>query len=210
MSFNIEPNFSQSYDNMMHSEVFQSMESYSSVPKSCSSPRKVDALVAKDLNELSLEDRENILNDIHGVSQVVDENPLWIEQKLSELESELQLITQKDAYQQAASKSEEYVKDRSLRLKFLRADCFNVSNAAGRMTRFFEQKLKIFGPKLLAEDIKLADLNSEDLVVLNNGHLELAPQRDRSGRQIFCNIRSRERFLNTNSLVRSFWVRLLS
>ena len=117
---------------------------------------------------------------------------------------------QQAAYQQAASKSEEYVKDRSLRLKFLRADCFNVSNAAGRMVRFFEQKLKIFGPDLLAEDITLADLNSDDLAVLNNGHLELVPQRDRSGRQIFCNIRSRERFLNADSLVRSFWVGLLS
>lgn len=171
---------------------------------SCSSPRKVDALVARDMNELSLVEREEILNDVHGVSEIKEESPSQIEQKLKELDTEIGLITSKDAYLQALGMSEAYVKDRNFRLKFLRADSFNVKNAANRMVRFFEQKMQIFGNTLLAKDITLADLDPSDLGVLRNGHLELLSERDRSGRQIFCHIRSREPSLNLRNSVRSF------
>ena len=196
---------------MNKKDLFSSPErNNSSKPKyrdngsSCSSPRKVDALVARDMNELSLVEREEILNDIHGVSEIKEESPSQIEQKLKELNAEIGLITSKDAYLQALGMSEAYVKDRNFRLKFLRADSFNVKNAANRMVRFFEQKMQIFGNTLLAKDITLADLDPTDLGVLRNGHLELLSERDRSGRQIFCHIRSREPSLNLRNSVRSF------
>jgi hypothetical protein len=73
------------------------------------------------------------------------------------------------------------------------------------MLAFFEQKLRIFGRDKLTKDITLQDLNEEDLKVLNNGHLQLLPQRDRAGRLICCNVRSYERFKDTINLVGIAW-----
>jgi hypothetical protein len=170
------------------------------------SQEEADALVAKDMNELSMAERERVLHDIHGVSDIPEEDVSKVTAKFAALDRAIQKnITKGSAYEQALSTSEGYVKDYSSRLKFLRADCFDAEKAAKRMLAFFEQKLRIFGRDKLTKDITLQDLNEEDLKVLNNGHLQLLPQRDRAGRLICCNVRSYERFKDTINLVGIAW-----
>jgi hypothetical protein len=166
------------------------------------SQQQIDALVGREMKQLSKIQIENILHDIHGIIDIPDEYTLNVDAKFAELEAEIQRITLKAAYKQALSISEEYVRDRSFLLKFLRADSFNAANAARRLVSFFEQKNKIFGEDKLVKDITLSDLSAEDLEVLENGHMAFLPKRDMSGRVVFCNIRSRERFTTTNNLVR--------
>jgi hypothetical protein len=50
---------------------------------------------------------------------------------------------------------------------------------------YFKEKLKLFGRKLLAKDIKLSDLDADDRAYLVSGIGQLAPQRDRAGRCVF-------------------------
>jgi hypothetical protein len=167
------------------------------------SQEETDALVARDMNDLSMKEREQVLHDIHGVADIPNEDPSKMQEKLAELESEIQQqsASEKSAYQQALGISEEYVRGHSFGLKFLRADCYDAPKAAKRMLAFFEQKLEIFGLEKLVKDITLQDLNEDDLEVLKNGHLQLVPQRDRAGRVIFCNVLTHERFKKGINLV---------
>lgn len=193
---------------------FRQLQSFKSIKRkldnsnlalSCSplpSQAQIDALVARDMNELTGKEREQVLHDIHGVVDVSEEAPLEIERKLADLEAAIQRIAAKSAYQRALIDSAAYVKDRLFRLKFLRAERFDAESAARRLTSFFEQKLKIFGPDKLVKDITLDDLDHDDLAVLKNGHMQFLPQRDMAGRFIFCDIRSRERYASHQNLVR--------
>ena len=46
--------------------------------------------------------------------------------------------------------------------------------------------LRYFGDRALLRQVRLDDLDSESLQFLKNGHIQLLPSRDRSGRRILC------------------------
>jgi hypothetical protein len=82
----------------------------------------------------------------------------------------------------ADTQSSEYVENKAFRLMFLRAENFDSQLAAKRMLRFFEEKLELFGRAKLCKDITLRDLSIEDTQCLINGHQQILPTRDSSGR----------------------------
>jgi hypothetical protein len=173
------------------------------------------ALLRKEMIGMSVEERQQSLHDIHGVSEdVIHEEPGFVRAKLEEMEMELSKLTMgKEAYMQAEAQSKEYVSCHSL--KFLRAEIFDARLAAGRMIRFFEEKKKLFGPDKLTKEIKLCDLDREDQKFLERGNLQILPQRDRAGRRIMSwmlmirgksdHNREREEEEMTSSRVRSNW-----
>ena len=69
-------------------------ESPSDEPVRLPQPKDADALLAKELNELSLREREQVYYDIHGVSDVVEETEELISTKLAQLDKELSKIAQ--------------------------------------------------------------------------------------------------------------------
>jgi hypothetical protein len=143
--------------------------------------------IADELNRLSRKERENVEHDIHGVADFVDEIPELVERALAELDTHLNEEGSKqnsEAYKLAESQSPEYVKDRKIRLKFLRADRFDAEKAADRMFRFYEQKMILFGPQKLCKYITLDDMNSADMECIENSHMQLLPSRDQAGRTI--------------------------
>jgi hypothetical protein len=146
-----------------------------------------DALLAKALNEMTSQERERCYHDVHGVSDIlIDETPKFLEEKFAELDVELaKLSWKKTAYLLAYVQDREYTSCRKLRLKFLRAESFDVQKAADHFLLYFEEKLKLFGPELLAKDIKLRDLDADDREYLESGVGQLAPERDRAGRCVF-------------------------
>jgi hypothetical protein len=146
----------------------------------------VDKLLAKEMNNLSVQQREKIFEEVHGVASPIEETPLFITQKLAYLEDALGKIRVKAAYDRALFLSPSYVKSRKLRLMYLRANWFDVPVAAKRMVSYFENKLELFGISKLVKTITRDDLSEDDTAELLAGSVQLLPHwKDRAGRRIF-------------------------
>ena len=160
----------------------------SSPPSECPTPAgaEANAMLAKEMNQLSAEEREKMLEDVHGIARVMDEPQEFIEASLALLEKELTNISNKVAYDLASSMSKKYTSSKKRRLMFLRAESFDAYNAASRMVRFFDQKYELFGPHNLTKDITLDDLDPDDIAALEKGFYQVLPEKDRAGRLVFC------------------------
>jgi hypothetical protein len=153
------------------------------------------ALLAQELHKLSFQDREKAFSDVHGVSDVVEETPDFVAERLAGLESALASIDSepasmdnknKSVYNFAKEQDESYVKALDFQLKFLRADNFNPAKAAARMIKYLEAKQKLFGPDKVTHNITLDDFSDEDVQVARSGLGSLLPLRDRAGRLVLC------------------------
>jgi hypothetical protein len=67
-------------------------------------PRLGDALIAKQLNKLSINEREHVIMDIHGVAELVKETPKLIDESLSLMLQEVDhlLVAARQKHQHAA------------------------------------------------------------------------------------------------------------
>jgi hypothetical protein len=157
----------------------------------------IDALIANELNKMTLKEREEIMYDLHGVSEVIDEDPDMVARKFEEVKSilaEKQTNKKAAAYNLAVSMSSNYVKNRKFLLMFLRAERFHAKKAALRVISHFHKKLELFGASKLCKDITLEDLDPHAMEVLENGHLTLLPARDRADRLVYCIAGAHERY----------------
>jgi hypothetical protein len=152
-------------------------------------------LIVKELNQLTLHEREQVYEDVHGVSAWADETPAFLAKSLAELATELTNLcanhnnsSSTDAYEQALHKSPSYVHNPKFLLMFLRADCWDAARAAIRVTKFFRFKLELFDPSLLTKDITLADLNDDDKAAIKSGRIQLLPTRDTGGRAVLVDL----------------------
>jgi hypothetical protein len=143
-----------------------------------------DALLAKELNQLTLEQRERVFDDVHGVAKIVEETPIYISERLVELDEEISRTKRRPAYERALFLSPKHVNDEKFRLMFLRAECFDALKAARRMVKYFEHKLELFGLEKLVKDISLDDLDQDDRATLDAGALHILPRKDSSGRTV--------------------------
>ena len=153
-------------------------------------PQDADELLAEAMNSLTMAQREEIIYDIHGVSDRSRsseelETPEFVTKKFSDLDVELGKIKKKDAFQRARNENPHYVNDLGFRLKFLRVNEFDAARAAAQLVHHFEIKLDCFGPALLSSDITINDLNEEDKVALHAGFATMLPLRDQAGRHVF-------------------------
>lgn len=57
-----------------------------------------ETILAKAMKSLSFQERQTAINDLHGVSELEEDDGVLIEEKLEEMEGELSKISQKDAY----------------------------------------------------------------------------------------------------------------
>ena len=102
--------------------------------RSSMSQEQADSLVAKEMNGLSIEEREKVLHDLHGIVDVAEEEPIFIAEKFSKLDSELaKRTTAESVFGKAKIAFPEYVNDPSFLLKFLRATQFDIEEAADRL-----------------------------------------------------------------------------
>lgn len=145
---------------------------------------QADALIAKQMTELTRQEREKVYHDLHGISEEIEETPPLIKGTLEELDRELKALPDKDAYEMAKSMNPKYVEDPKFRLRFLRADLFDAKKAALRLTRHFQAKLELFGKDKLSRDIVQDDLCKEDMNTLYSSFAQILPMRDQAGRVI--------------------------
>jgi hypothetical protein len=154
-------------------------------------PQMADSILAESLNQMSLQERERVYEDVHGVApQSNPEEPSFVMTCLTQLQTELEHIPSplKQAYNLAYSQNAIYVTHSKFRLLFLRSEAFQPKAAAYKMVGFLEAKLELFGPDKLSRDIVLSDYDASDIKCLESGLYQLLPGRDRSGRAVlFCN-----------------------
>jgi hypothetical protein len=149
----------------------------------------VDALLAKELNQLSHQEREAIWEEMHGVERIIEETPKFLKDSMTAFEYELNHISKKPAYEQALILSKEYVTSPVFRLMWLRMEYFDAKKAATKMVNFLEHKLELFGPDALARPLRLSDLDSDDMNTLRSGVYQLLPARDSTGRVVMVDFR---------------------
>jgi hypothetical protein len=157
-----------------------------SPPECPPTPAEASMMLAKEMNRLSVEEREKVLEDVHGIARVVDEPQEFIDACLVLLEKEIDNISSKAAYDLASSMSEEYTCSKKRRLMFLRAENFDPYKAASCMVRFFHEKCDLFGADKLTKDITLDDMDQDDITTIENGFFQVLPEKDCAGRKVFC------------------------
>jgi len=147
------------------------------------SPDAVDSMLAKELNQMTFDEREKIYEELHGVDPIREETEAFLEKLLQQMEHHLEAMND-DLYIQAVHRAPLYIQGRKFRLLFLRAESYNAAKAASRLCLFLRGKMEFFGPESLGRDLYLTDLTPADKVVLKSGILQLLPARDRSGRAV--------------------------
>jgi hypothetical protein len=157
---------------------------------------KVEKLMADEIERLSLEDRNAIYEEIHGVfTMAKEESPELLDDSLSNFQAELNKIDNMEigfAYDCIANQdrnlySRRLVHDPDFRLRFLRSSFFDPSQAALRMLRFFGVLYELYGRENLQNFDGTMDFFScdrHDQAAFRTGYLQILPFRDRSGRKI--------------------------
>jgi hypothetical protein len=146
-----------------------------------------DADIAKEMNELSFEEREKVFDDVHGVAQVQVETPELVEQCIRNFDKYISEIPTKKrkAFNRASFFWPKLETDTKFKLMFLRADFYDAQKAAQRMVNYYEEKRALFGEEKLVKTITINDLEERDLDVFRLGaYLEL-PLTDQTGRPVF-------------------------
>ena len=153
-----------------------------------------DALLARELNQLTLKEREVISEEVHGVRDqyqhtVGKETPELLRDSLEQLAIELEAIPSKNkpAYETSQARHGEntWVNTNEFRLIFLRREYFDAKKAAVRLVEFLELCRKCWGEFVLQREMCLSDFSEEDRKLMNTGHLQWLPGRDRCGRRVF-------------------------
>eukprot|EP00980_Cylindrotheca_fusiformis_P030879 scaffold25563_cov127-Cylindrotheca_fusiformis.AAC.1 len=145
----------------------------------------VDKVLAAELEKLSLKEREKVYEDVHGVSDVIQETPELVASCLDQMDREIYSIKKKDAYEQAKLQSYNLVTNRLFRLSFLRCSLFNPKMAAQRLVQYFTNKLEMFGAEKLGKSrINLEDIGTTATRILELGSMQVLPTRDSKGRAV--------------------------
>jgi len=90
---------------------------------------------------------------------------------------------------------------------FLRADKFDVQEAARRMEKYWGDRLRLFGDEVAFQPrpILLTDLSDQDLATLRNTGLQLLPKRDKAGRALILHTRRKWLFEDPKDIGRLKW-----
>jgi len=142
---------------------------------------------------------------MHGVDEIIEETPKFVESSLQQLEIELDRIKHTHrkamAYRMAEEISPSYVQNEELRMKFLRCEKFDIQKTSERYIRYFDCKLYFFGQNKLCKDITLQDLDKDDLMALKAGYMQVLPVRDSAGRAVFVALPQLQTFKIPNNKV---------
>lgn len=168
--------------------------------------KETEEFLAQEMNKLSVQERSEALHDVHCVGEELQEDPTMVQEALVEFDR--MLVSKGNfMYQKAVSQNRAYVEDVSFRLKFLRANLYDIPKATNQLFNFLHYKAMYFGEHKIAHEITLDDLNAEEMDLLLSGFYHIQDGRDRVGRVIlYCfknmfsmckNIHTMVRYLST-------------
>ncbi len=154
----------------------------------------VDSLLSRALFQLSINERNAMEEEIHGVRCLApEETPQLLQSSLHALSmvlasDEIIPVDQKLDYLQSQQLPSTYINSDEFRLRFLRLTLFDVVKAAKKMVRFIKIAVFFFGGAVLERPVRLQDLSKKEVQLLRIGNHQLMPFRDRSGRRIIAMI----------------------
>lgn len=152
--------------------------------------------IAKELTELSTQERNQIYEDVHGVDRPIEETPELIEKCLAQMQIEIDKLNNSsnnnttlaetmETYNLALQKDKKYVEDPAFRLVFLRCDRFQPQHAAKRYVKYYHRVKYLFGEDALCRALTFeGDLGKEEQAELREGHVQFLSQRDSAGRMV--------------------------
>jgi len=160
-------------------------------------PRTAASRQRQRLCELSVQERERVYHDIHGVpyhDQYL--SPEAIREKLVEMRREIEKVPVRKRmhYYRAKLLKPSLEHDDTFHHRFLWADHYDCAKAARRICDHFTHKVALFGTEKLVKRITLDDLNEDDLFSLRSGANQILVQPDRSGRQVWLTCMSGMRY----------------
>ena len=119
-----------------------------------------DAELASDMNMLTFDERKAIEEDIHGVSNAVDETEELIIYSIAQMKEALGKLSPRDrqAWDRAVFLRPALSEDRKLYLMCLRARRFRPVEAAMFLIAHFRSKRDLFGDDLLIHRITWQDV----------------------------------------------------
>jgi len=176
----------------------------------CFDPKLEEAVLANDLNKMTVDERDFVYDDVHGVRSlpVEERNPSRMMESLDQMDRSVNRLLEPNmvAFRKAITLDSQYVlRDRLFRIRFLRADEFDAAKAARRFLNYLEFSYEIFGDVALMRPIRFDDLTKDEQNILREGSQQLLPCRDRSGRRILVrmgNMRSPDERQYNSSLLR--------
>lgn len=203
-SATIPDNSTNSGSGIINTNLGDDIHAENKILKQSRVPEDVDALLARELNNMTFAERTMILEDVHGVGDFPKEesNPALLQQRLSELDIALNAIPIKPAFDEAqrlalllppvpvnetqTQSAVGLVNDPSYRIKFLRAERYHPHNAAVRMINNLQIIHQIFGSDGLIRPLHLSDmlLDPENQVLFSGMFIQVMPFRDRLGRRV--------------------------
>jgi hypothetical protein len=149
-----------------------------------------DAALAKEMNELTVQERGRIFDEMHGVAKEQDETPEFVANSLDLLDEALGRLpySKRRDWDRALFLKPSIQKDSTFKIMFLRTESFDACRAAERMARFFTLKRFLFGDEKLVKTITLDDLDEPEIELLTSGAPPiLVPNKDQTGRPILFN-----------------------
>mmetsp|Transcript_23993 Transcript_23993/g.36455 ORF Transcript_23993/g.36455 Transcript_23993/m.36455 type:complete len:483 (-) Transcript_23993:124-1572(-) len=173
---------------------------------------ETDLALAREMNELSVNEREQVFDEIHGVAKSEEETPDFIAQCLAKMDLSLSMIpkAKRKALDRALFFKPSIETDAEFKLMFLRTDDYDSHKAAIRMAKYFAEKLLIFGEEKLVKKITLDDLTEEDLKRLNFTGCIVLPNKDQVGRPIWFFDMARIELQDLESVYRCFWYQVMA
>lgn len=167
-------------------------------------------LLVEELNTLSLQERQEVEEEIHGVANESKEDDQFVEEKLEELNLQINKIRKKPAYDFALFLCPAYVTDRAFCLMVLRSESFDVGLTAKRVVIYFEVKLELFGIDKLVRDITYEDLDEDDRANVEGSHWWLKA-KDSAGRCLFFVVqKAAPKYKHPRNFVRALWWTLMA
>jgi hypothetical protein len=145
------------------------------------------ATIAKEMNELSVKEREQVLEELHGVAEAHEETPEFVSNRMQSLDKCLAELpkSSRKALDRALFFRPDLATDHKFKLMYLRATSYDPYQTARRIAKYYEDKLTLFGEKKLAKVINLEDLEDVDKKMFDLGCCVILPQKDNSGRPIW-------------------------
>ncbi|KAG7340777.1 hypothetical protein IV203_024320 [Nitzschia inconspicua] len=149
---------------------------------------EMDALLTKELNQLSMNDRELTMEEIHGAhaNKVKRMEESRLDSVLEQLQIELDAIQdeRRRAYNIALGMNSTYVIERKFRTTFFRAESYDAKKAAIRMLHFLTYAREKFGENALLRPIRWDDMSDKAMAILEEGSMQILPARDNAGRLV--------------------------
>lgn len=169
-------------------------------------------ILVGEMNGLTVQEREKIYDEVHGVANIVEETSCLVVEKLRALQEELSKIPKRDrkAFDRACFLRPGLHNDRKSNLMFLRATRFDPVMAAGLMCRHYEHKLMLFGESRLPRRILVDDLNEAEQALFTTGPCMLLPSNDQVGRGVYLMVVSQFNLQDWMTTLRFAWYQIMS